>query len=159
MTDATATAESVRWAVSRLSTRLRAEQAGSDALSRPAASVLANLRHAGPTTVTGLAEAEGLQPQSLTRTLHALESAGRVRRDPDASDGRAQRITITDAGRDALDEHVRAGNRWLARTLMGVLTPAEIRVLDVAAELVTMVADHDDPAGRPRRARFPAPPA
>ena len=163
MTDALATAESVRWAVSRLSTRLRAEQPGDAALTRLSASLLANLRHGGAATVTGLAEVEGLAPQSLTRTLHTLESQGRISRERDEFDRRAQRITLTEAGRAALDEHVAAGNRWLAQTLASVLTPAECRVLDVAAELLMTVAAHDDPSGRARRAHrrvggLPAPP-
>ena len=117
MTDALAAAESVRWAVSRLSTRLRAEQPGTAALTRLAASLLANLRHGGAATLTGLAETEGLAPQA------------------------------------ALDEHVAAGNQWLAQALASVLTPAERRVLDVAAELLMAVSAHEDPSVRTRPAR------
>ena len=153
MADTAATAESVRWAVSRLSTRLRAHQPGTGSLTRLATSLLANLRHGGPTTISGLAEIEGLQPQSLTRTLQTLEQEGRIRRERDPTDGRAQRVVLTDAGRDALNEHVAAGNRWLAQALDDELTPAECRVLAVAAELLMTVAEHDDPSSRARAAR------
>lgn len=141
----------MRWAVARLSTRLRAEQPGPGDLTRLATSVMVNLRHGGPATVTRLAEIEGLQPQSLTRTLQTLENQGRISRERDENDGRAQRIRLTDAGRAALDEHVAAGNEWLARTLASTLTPAECRVLDVAAELLMTVAAHDDDVSGPAR--------
>lgn len=143
MTEATQTAESVRWAVSRLSSRLRAEQPGEGrSLSRLAASVLANLRHSGPLTVGALAAIEGLRPQSLTRVLNALEAEGRVARRPDEHDRRAQRIAITEPGREALREHVRDGNRWLASALGEALTPAEREVVRVAAGLLLQVAEH-----------------
>jgi DNA-binding MarR family transcriptional regulator len=136
-------AETVRWAVSRLSSRLRAQQSGdARALTRVGASVLANLRHSGPLTVTALASIEGLQPQSLTRVLNALEADGRLSRSPDSSDRRAQRLTITDAGRAALREHVQEGNRWLAGALEAELTPAEQEIVRLAAELLLRVADH-----------------
>ncbi|RSM60749.1 MarR family transcriptional regulator [Amycolatopsis sp. WAC 01376] len=143
MSETTQVAESVRWAVSRLSSRLRAEQPGEDrGLSRLAASVLANLRHSGPLTVSALAAIEGLQPQSLTRVLNALEAEGRVARRPDEHDRRAQRIAITGEGREALRAHVRDGNRWLARAFDETLTPAEREIVRVAAGLLLQVAEH-----------------
>jgi DNA-binding MarR family transcriptional regulator len=155
-------AESVRWAVSRLASRLRAEQPGSERpLTRLAASVLANLRHSGPMTVTALAAIEGLQPQSLTRVLHALEHEGRLVREPDERDRRAQRIVITEDGRAALKEHVRDGNRWLAQALQETLTPAERDVLRVAAGLLLQLAEHQpspDPSGGDSAAAGAAPP-
>ncbi|WP_158852766.1 MarR family winged helix-turn-helix transcriptional regulator [Saccharothrix deserti] len=135
-------AQSVRWGVSRLAQRLRAQQPGrADALTRLGASVLANLRHSGPLTVTTLASIEGLQPQSLTRTMNALEDAGFVARSRDERDRRQQTITVTERGVEALADHVHDGNVWLATTLRDVLTPAERAVLRVAADLLRQVAD------------------
>ncbi|GAB3585768.1 MarR family transcriptional regulator [Amycolatopsis endophytica] len=146
MDDSAETAQAVRWAVSRLAQRLRTQQPGrEDALSRLAASVLANLRHSGPLTPTALAGIEGLQPQSLTRTLNALDDAGLVARSRDEQDRRQQTVTITDAGRGALDAHVQDGNAWLADVLRDTLTPAERAVLRVAADLLRQVADRPAP--------------
>ena len=149
-------AESVRWAVSRLSSRLRAEQPGSGRpLTRLAASVLANLAHSGPLTASKLAGIEGLQVQSLTRVLNELEELGRIRRSRSASDARQQDIVITEAGRNALLEHVRDGNAWLAAALRHSLTDAERGVLEIAAGLLRTVAESpvatDD--GGPARSR------
>lgn len=137
-------AESLRWGVSRLASRLRAEQPGSGrALTRLAASVLANLRHSGALTPSELAAIEGMQVQSLTRVLNELEEQGRIRRSRSEVDARRQNIAITDAGRDALEEHVRDGNRWLAEALGQTLSPAERGVLRIAAGLLEQVAAAD----------------
>ncbi|MFF3227195.1 MarR family winged helix-turn-helix transcriptional regulator [Nocardia suismassiliense] len=135
-------AESLRWGVSRLSSRLRAEQPGSDrALTRLAASVLANLTHSGPLTASELAAIEGLQPQSLTRVINELHDLGRIRRSRNDTDARQQDIAITEAGREALREHVRDGNRWLAAALRHTLTDAERGVLAIAADLLRELAE------------------
>ena len=135
-------AESVRWAVSRLSSRLRAEQPGGERpLTRMGASILANLAHGGPLTPSKLAAIEGLQVQSLTRVLNELDELGRIRRSRSTVDARRQDITITTAGRDALREHVRDGNVWLAAALRSSLTDAERGVLEIAAGLLRTVAE------------------
>lgn len=140
--DDLALAESVRWAVSRLSSRLRAEQPGGERpLTRMGASVLANLAHSGPLTASKLAAIEGLQAQSLTRVLNELDELGRIRRSRSAVDARRQDISITDAGQDALREHVRDGNAWLAAALRSSLTDAERGVLEIAAGLMRAVAE------------------
>ncbi|MFI9406927.1 MarR family winged helix-turn-helix transcriptional regulator [Nocardia sp. NPDC052316] len=151
-------AESLRWGVSRLSSRLRAEQPGSDrTLTRLAASVLANLTHSGPLTASELAAIEGLQPQSLTRVINELHDHGRIRRSRNDTDARQQDIAITEAGRAALREHVRDGNRWLAAALRHTMTDAERGVLAIAADLLRELAEAEvsgtDTAGPPRSAR------
>lgn len=130
-------AESLRWAVSRL----RAEQPGAGRpLTRPAASVLGNLRHSGPLNPSELAAIEGLQTQSLTRVLNELEDQGRIHRARSEVDARRQNVQITEAGREALREHVRDGNVWLAAALRQTLSPAERGMLRLAAGLLDQVA-------------------
>jgi DNA-binding MarR family transcriptional regulator len=158
-------AESVRWGVSRLASRLRAEQPGSGrALTRLAASILANLRHGGALTPSELAAIEGLQVQSLTRALNELEEQGRIRRSRSEVDARRQNIAITEAGREALREHVRDGNAWLAEALRQTLSPAERGVLRIAAGLLEQVAEaevaveqHSGPPPAPGDAEGAAP--
>ncbi|WP_024806248.1 MarR family winged helix-turn-helix transcriptional regulator [Nocardia sp. BMG51109] len=143
-------AQELRWGVSRLSQRLRSQQPGrDDALTRLGASILANLRHSGPLTLTALAAIEGLQPQSLTRTVNGLEAAGFLGRSPDESDRRQQVITITEPGRRALTDHVHDGNAWLAQVIAETLSPAERAVLRVAADLMRQLADAPGAAPSP----------
>ncbi|MBI0295238.1 MarR family transcriptional regulator [Streptomyces sp. PRKS01-29] len=135
-------AETLRLAVSRLASRLRAQHPGrGQALTRMNASVLANLRHDGPLSPTLLAAIEGLQPQSLTRVLNELEQQGRIVRSTNQRDRRSQDIAITDLGVQALDEHVREGNRWLASALESNLTPTERGLLRLAADLMLRLAE------------------
>jgi len=54
----------------------------------------------GPARSTDLADAFGLAPRTVTEAIDALERDGLVRRDPDPSDRRAKRISITPAGAD-----------------------------------------------------------
>ncbi|MGC7100993.1 MarR family winged helix-turn-helix transcriptional regulator [Amycolatopsis lurida] len=152
------TAETVRWAVSRLAQRLRAQQGKQEEkLTRVAASVLANLRHDGPLSVSALADIEGLQPQSLTRTLNTLADSGFLMRERDEHDRRQQRLVITESGRAALDEHVRDGNAWLAQALHEGLTPAERSVVRIAAELLLEVASAEEAADAGPRAAGASP--
>lgn len=151
------TAEILRWGISRLASRLRAEQPGSGpGLSRLAISVLANLRHDGPLTPTALAAIEGLQPQSLTRVLNDLEEQGRIVRVRSRRDGRSQDVEITEAGHGALREHVADGNAWLAATLRRTLTPAERELVRIAAGLLQQLARAEGESGRDGPADGPA---
>nr|WP_083472274.1 MFS transporter [Kibdelosporangium phytohabitans] len=112
-----------------------------ETLTRVGASVLANLRHSGPLSMTTLAAIEGLQPQSLTRPVNALAEAGFLTRSRDEEDRRQQTIAITESGRVALAEHLHDGTTWLAAALRDTLTPAERAILRVTGlSLVCAVA-------------------
>lgn len=52
----------------------------------------------GPTTPSAMAEHYGVQPSVITRVLTRLEAGGFITRHPDPTDGRSQRVAITDAG-------------------------------------------------------------
>ncbi|MBT2423708.1 MarR family transcriptional regulator [Streptomyces sp. ISL-22] len=134
-------AEQLRWGISRLASRLRAEQPGSGRpLPRLSASLLSHLKHSGPLTVSELASIEGVQAQSLTRVLNDLEQQGRVTRTRSAADRRRQDIALTAAGEQALREHVRDGNAWLAEALARHLSPAERGLLRLAGQLMQQLA-------------------
>lgn len=136
-----ATAEQLRWGVSRLASRLRAEHPGHvEPLTRLSASVLSNLKHRGPLAISELAAIEGVQAQSLTRVVQELERQGRVERSRSAVDKRRQDIVVTDDGVEALREHVRDGNAWLASALARTLTPAERGLLRLAGDLMQQLA-------------------
>jgi DNA-binding MarR family transcriptional regulator len=82
------------WLISR--------EAPSD-LSRTAAAALARLREDGPQRVGALAAAEAVTQPTITCVVQRLEREGLVTRENDPQDARAVRISITDAGRQALD--------------------------------------------------------
>jgi DNA-binding MarR family transcriptional regulator len=153
------TAEQLRWGVSRLASRMRAEHQGSpEPLTRLSSSILANLKHRGPLAISELAAIEGVQAQSLTRVVQDLERQGRVTRRRSSSDKRRQDIAVTEAGRQALREHVKDGNAWLASALARTMTPAERGLLRLAGELMQQLAlvDLEMPhTAAPRAERLP----
>src|ERR1700743_670250 len=53
----------------------------------------------GPTTVSALANAEHVRPQSMAETVAALRRDGLVAAKPDPTDGRKTLMSITAAGR------------------------------------------------------------
>ena len=130
----------IRSGVVRLSRRLRAERPA-DALAPTKISVLAQLWRNGRMSAGDLADLERIQPQSLTRTLAALEADGLILRRPDELDRRQHVIGITEAGLRALSEDMQARERWLAQAMDIHLTPSERQLLADAADLMDRLAD------------------
>jgi DNA-binding MarR family transcriptional regulator len=137
---AKAAATEVRRGVISLARRLRLEhsEAGLTALEL---SVLGHLQRRGPLTPGELATAERVQPQSLTRTLAALEVAGRVSREPDPADGRRSLLAITEYGHTALRAEMEQRDNWLAAAMSGELSPTEIGLLRLAGDLLERLSD------------------
>jgi DNA-binding MarR family transcriptional regulator len=138
------TANLLRRSVAALSRRLRARRAD-HGVSAAKLSILGRLaRAAAPLTASTLAERERLQPQSLTRLIAELEQAGLIARRVDASDRRQLLIELTAAGRELIVTDARRQSLWLAAAMSRALTPAEMSVLRVAAELLDQLADARD---------------
>ena len=125
--------------VLRLARRLRVE-APAGGLSTAALGLLATLYREGPMSGVALAEAEGLQPQSLTRLLAALVANRMIERTPDPVDRRNLIIAITLEGRRSLRGAMRARRRWLADALADRLSDAERDTLVAASELMLRLA-------------------
>jgi len=69
------------------------------------------LSHRGPSSVSDLAAAVGVDQPRASRLVQAAVDAGYVRRDVDPNDARRSILVITDAGRTALSaalDHRRA---------------------------------------------------
>ena len=94
----------------------------------------------GPITPGEVADQLRMLPQSLTRTLAALEAAGHLRRTPDPADGRQSLLLATTSGRTALRAEMAPRNRWLARAMAAELTAGERAQLAAAAELMHRLA-------------------
>lgn len=134
-------ANELRRGVASLARRLRAERAP-HGVAATKLSLLGRLARAdAPLTASALAGLERLQPQSLTRIIAELEQEKLIRREPDELDRRALLIEVTERGRQLLAEDARRQNRWLAMAMAQALTPAEMRMLGLAAELLEQLAD------------------
>jgi DNA-binding MarR family transcriptional regulator len=136
----TATAElahDLRESVGRLVRRLRAE---SD-VPMNQMGVLGRLDRFGPASISDLAAADRVRPQSMAQTVRELESAGWVSRRPDPDDGRRAILELTDAGLARLQANRAAREDWLTQALERELDPAEREHLAEAIALLGRVAD------------------
>ena len=125
--------------VLRLARRLRVEAPAGE-VSTAALGLLATLYREGPMPGVALAQAEGLQPQSLTRLLAALVATGMIDRTPDPADRRTLIKSITQEGRRALLAARKARRRWRANALADRLSDEERDTLFAAAELMLRLA-------------------
>jgi DNA-binding MarR family transcriptional regulator len=96
--------------------------------------VLGRLDDLGATTLTGLAAGERVRPQSMARTVDALETEGLITCSPHLTDGRRNVSTLTDTGRAMIVPDRLAREAWLARAMAAVLSPGERDLLVRAAD-------------------------
>jgi len=135
-----ALAADLRVVVARLRRRLR-EESGPGDYTPSQAAVLLRLERDGPATVTELARAEGVRPQSLGANVAVLEAAGMVAGTPDPSDGRRTILSLTDTARYALASIRAAKQSWLVRGVRSTFTDAEQEQLAAAVVLLQRLAD------------------
>lgn len=129
----------LRVSLMRIVRRLRAEKSDAD-ITDSQYSVLGLLDRHGALTSAVLADKERVRPPSMTRIVGSLLEAGLVERAAHPVDGRAQLVTLTDAGRAAVDETRRRRDEWLCHQLAHL--PAEDRrVLARAAVLMHELSD------------------
>jgi DNA-binding MarR family transcriptional regulator len=134
-----ALAGDLRAALGHLVRRLR-EQGQAGEFTRSQASVLRLLERDGPTTMTALARAEGVRPQSMSVIVATLQEAGLVEGVADPKDGRKTVLSLTDAGRDKFASGRLAREDWLFHAIGTQLTPAEQRQLAVGVDLLKRLA-------------------
>ncbi|PVX85027.1 MarR family winged helix-turn-helix transcriptional regulator [Paraburkholderia unamae] len=131
----------LRALVAQLRRRFR-EQAILGEFTPSQIAVLLRLEREGPATVSSLARAEGMRPQSMGTLIAPLEAAGHISGAADPSDGRQTLWSLTEAFRDWLKEGRAARQDWLSRTIEARLTGAEQQQLAAAVELLKrLVAD------------------
>jgi DNA-binding MarR family transcriptional regulator len=131
-------ASALRISVTRLARRLRAERAAhglQPELSDTQLGALATLERLGAMTPGELAEHEKVQPPSMTRVIAVLEERSLVMRAPHASDRRQVMLTVTDLGKEVVQQSRRLREAWLARRLRE-LTPEERAKLRAAAPIL-----------------------
>ena len=103
--------------------------------------VLRRLDSDGPATVSTLARAEGMRPQSMGANIAVLQTAGLVSGTPDPDDGRQTLLSLTAACREKVKAGRMAREDWLYRTLQAKLAPAEQEELARAVELLKRLVE------------------
>jgi DNA-binding MarR family transcriptional regulator len=130
-------ASELRAVLGQLIRRLRAEHGFP--LSQGA--VLGRLDREGPQSVSDLAAAERVRPQSMAQTVSDLEAEGMVERNPDPEDRRRALVSLTEHGKDTLEADRRHREGWLARAIADDLSEEEQAVLRDAVELLRRLAE------------------
>ncbi|HDR9584166.1 TPA: MarR family transcriptional regulator [Burkholderia stabilis] len=135
----------LRISVGKLMRRMR-EQTHPNDLTSSQKSVLLRLDRDGPATVSALARAESVRPQSMRVTVATLEALGAVSGAPDPTDGRQTLMTLTPGFRKVLQANRAAKDDWLFRALHAQLSEAEQAELASAVKLLQRLAEFQDPA-------------
>lgn len=102
--------------VGRLRRRIKSVS-GDTGVTPSQMAVLSRLMLAGEATMSDLAAAEGVRPQSMAAWLAALDEGGWLKRRPDPGDGRRQLISISDEGLRRVDDDRQVRTEWLANAL------------------------------------------
>jgi DNA-binding MarR family transcriptional regulator len=144
-------ATDLRRNLARLNRRLRVE-AREAGLSVAKHSILGHLYREGPMTPGALAAAESVQPQSVTRVLAELESAGLTLRKQDEVDRRQFKVEITAKGLEILRREAQNRALWLASSMDSCLTSIEQEMLKLAALIMDKLANVSL-SGRPEAQR------
>jgi len=129
----------LRTVLARLLRKLR--EATADAITPSQASALSRLSKGGVSTVSALAMAERVRPQSMAAIVEALEGLGFVTRSQDPSDGRRQIVDLTEAGWAHVAGQKEAGLAWLDEALSQQVSKAELITLAAATAILERILD------------------
>ncbi len=137
-TDIAPLAADLRVAVGQLIRRLRAE----NLFPLTQTWVLGRLDREGPASVSDLAQAMRVRPQSMAQTVGDLEAEGLVERNPDPGDRRRALVSLTAAGqaRIAADRAAREG--WLVKALEE-LPEDDRETIERSVEILARLAEAD----------------
>ena len=104
-------------------------------------SALKRLDKGGPATSSDLAKQDRISPQSMGATLAALEQRGLIERHRDPEDGRRIMLSVTDGGRQMINDRRGARTGQLATALRAAFTDSEVSQLRAAAPLLERLAE------------------
>ena len=133
-------AAQIRTILSKLKRRLR-EQGGGGDLTPSQISVLLRLEKDGAATVSGLARAEGMRPQSMSSIVTSLQDAGLVGSSPDPNDGRQTLMSLSKKCEKLLRESRAARQDWLTTAILQKLSTQEQQKLSAALELLSRLTE------------------
>jgi DNA-binding MarR family transcriptional regulator len=135
-------ASELRFAVMRLSRRLR--QHAPEDITPSQLSALSVVAREGSLTLRQLAEAERVQPPTITRVVDMLEQKGLATRVPSEDDRRVAFVEPTPDGRALVDTIRRRRDAYLAGRLR-TFTGEERELLERAAKLLERLIEDPRP--------------
>ena len=136
--DTARTASELRVVLGQLMRRLRAEHR----FPIHHGAVLGRIDREGPVSVSALALAEKVRPQSMAQTVGELEADGLVKRRPDPDDGRRALVELTSSGRRVLEDDRSRRVGWLVSAIEE-LPKRDQEVLSRATAIIGRLAERD----------------
>lgn len=94
-------------------------------------------------TPGALAARERVQPPSMTRVIASLHELGLVERTPHPTDGRQIIVTLSDAGKELLDDEAQAREAWLTERLEK-LDPDSLVTLRSAVDILSSLVSEEN---------------
>src|ERR1700744_4538240 len=137
-TDVALLAADLRGVMGQLIRRLRRE----DLFPLNQASVLGRLDRCGSQSVSDLAAAERIRPQSMAQTVGDLEADGLANRNPDPGARRRALVILTAAGKGRIEADRRAREGWLAMAFEE-MPEADLATIERSVEILRRVVDAD----------------
>lgn len=136
---AQATAHELRALVGKLKRQLR-EKVGVEGLTLSQIAVMTHLDRQGTATVSELARAENVRPQSMGSTVADLQALGLVDGAPDPGDGRRILLSLTRLAREKIRANRAAREDWLFHAIRERFNAGEQDALARGVELLKRLA-------------------
>jgi DNA-binding MarR family transcriptional regulator len=130
----------IRTVGGKLKRRLR-EHGGRSDLTPSQVSVLLLLEKSGSATVSSLARAESMRPQSMSAIVTSLQEVGLVSGAPDPGDGRQTLMSLTPKCLNWLQDGRAARQDWLTTRISQKLSVQQQEELQAALALLTQLVE------------------
>lgn len=137
---ASALALEMRTLIGQLKRKLR-DQTGHEDFTSSQVSVVLRLEKDGPATVSNLARAEAMRPQSMSAVIAPLEAAGLISGAADPSDGRQTLLSLTKKCRELIEERRAAKQDWLTKTIVAKFCAEEQEQLAAALAILARLVE------------------
>ena len=133
-------AAELRTTFGKLKRKVR-QQGEQDDFTSSQIAVILRLEKDGPSTVSSLARAEGMRPQSMSTVIAPLEGMGFVAGAADPNDGRKTLMSLTKACKKWIEDGRAARQDWLARAIQQKLSPQEQKQVSSAIHLLARIVE------------------
>jgi DNA-binding MarR family transcriptional regulator len=133
-------AAELRTTLGHLKRKLR-QHGGLNQFTSSQIAVILRLEKDGPATVSSLARAEGMRPQSMSAVIAPLQEMRFVLGAADPNDGRKALMSLTKACKKWIEDGRAARQDWLVQTIQRKLSPQEQKKLSSAIHLLAQITD------------------
>jgi DNA-binding MarR family transcriptional regulator len=133
-------AAELRTAFGQLKRNLQ-QRGGWNNLTSSQIAVILRLEKDGPATVSSLARAEAMRPQSMSAVIAPLVEMGFVAGAADPNDGRKTLMSLTEACMKQIEDGRAARQDWLTRAIQRRLSPQEQQKVSSAIRMLARLTE------------------